>query len=84
MKEQTEYKDYLQSLIRGDTDIFKQIMDKNNDHIDFDKMIKQMSKLSPKIELMLTLQRNALRLHKTMAMYADTQSNIHLTHDQRV
>ena len=70
--------------MRGDTDIFKQIMDKKTDHIDFDKMIQQMSKLSPKIELMLTLQRNALRLNNTVAMYADTESNIHLTHEQRV
>ena len=62
----------------------KQIMDTKTKQIDFDKMIKQMSKLSPKIELMLILQRNAIRVHKTVAVYADTESNIHLTHEERV
>ena len=49
----------------------------------FEKAIRNMGKLHPKIALMLELQEGFMAVNEKYAIYADTVSNIHLSDEER-
>jgi len=51
--------------------------------IDLEKTIVELIKMQSKIQLLLSLNMFSERVHKSLAIYADTTSNVHLTHEER-
>ena len=43
-----------------------------------------MGVLHPKIELVHKMQHNAIRMNKELAVYADTDTNFEMSHEERV
>ena len=65
-------------------DEFSLIMNsKQRSEINFDKTIRNMGRLNPKIKLMVDLQKEFRRVHETYAVYADTESNMNLSDEER-
>jgi hypothetical protein len=65
-------------------DEFALIMNKKHrSEIDFEKTIRNMGRLNPKIKLMVSLQKEFRRVHETYAVYADTESNFNLNDEER-
>ena len=52
--------------------------------VDFDKTIYDLGSMDSKIELLINLNANSKRIHGSMGIYADTPTNIHLTHEERI
>ena len=88
-KIERQYENYLKDVfsVADLITIFKkmldQVMDLKSDQIDYESMIESVSKLNPRIELLLTVQKYASVVNKGNAKYADTTSNLHLTHKER-
>ena len=88
-KIERQYENYLKDVfsVAELATIFKkmldQVMDLKSDQIDYEHMIESVSKLNPRIELLMTVQKYASVLNKGIAKYADTTSNLHLTHEER-
>ena len=49
--------------------------------IEFEKAISELGNMESKIELLKNLYANSERIHFSMAIYADTPTNIHITHE---
>ena len=65
-------------------DEFSLIMNsKQRSEINFDKTIRNMGRLNPKIKLMVDLQKEFRRVLETYAVYADTESNMNLSDEER-
>ena len=58
-------------------DEFDYIMnDKDETRLDFDKLIRNMGRLNPKIKLMIKLQHSFKKVHESYAIYADTEQTL--------
>ena len=51
--------------------------------LDFEKLLRQMGRLNPKIKLIVQLQNQFKKVHEKYARYADTENNITLTDEER-
>jgi len=51
--------------------------------VDFEKTIRNMGKLNPRIKLMMDLQKSFRAVHNKYAIYADSEANLHFTDEQR-
>ena len=51
--------------------------------INLDKTIIDLIKMQSKIQLLIGLNMFSERVHNSLAIYADTTSNVHLTHEER-
>ena len=53
--------------------------------IDFEKTVRNMGRLNPRIKLMMDLQKSFRDVHKKYAVYADSEANLHIADaDRRV
>lgn len=63
----------------GDSELSVIFEKDNKTGIDFEKAIRNMGRLNPKVKIILQLQDSFARVHDEYAVYADTESNLHLT-----
>ena len=58
-------------------------MSGTNIQLDFEKILRKMGRLNPKIKLILQLQDKFKEVHDRFARFADTENNIGLSEQQR-
>ena len=51
--------------------------------IDFDKTIRNMGRLNPRIKLMMDLQKSFRNVHSKYAVFADSEANLHISDAER-
>lgn len=57
--------------------------DKPDEKIDFELTIRNMGRMNAKIKLITELQRLFRGVSGKYALFVDTESNMHLTHEER-
>ena len=51
--------------------------------IDFEKTVRNMGRLNPRIRLMMDLQKSFRGVHKKYAVFADSEANLHIPDAER-
>ena len=65
-------------------DEFDFVMDeKSVTTIDFDKTVRNMGRLNPKIKLMVKLQKAYKQIHEKYSVYADTEQSLEIPDAER-
>ena len=69
----------------GLAEITNVVMKQNNNStkLNFNKLIRDMGRLNPKIKLIIELQNAFCEVHDKYGMYVDTEANVHLSDDER-